>query len=103
MSRTYLIWAAPVALAVGLGAVLAADPPEGSQPAGEGTAASSRRNRLPPVHAIPPFVEDKLNLTPEQEKQLDDLEAEMRSQLSKILTPDQKKQWRASGPPRGPH
>jgi hypothetical protein len=40
---------------------------------------------------MPPFIKDQLKLTKEQEKQLADLEAEVKSKLLKILTPDQKK------------
>src|SRR5437660_7780403 len=40
---------------------------------------------------LPPFVRDKLDLSDEQEKQIKDLEKDVKAKLTKILTPDQLK------------
>jgi hypothetical protein len=53
---------------------------------------------------FPPHVCDELQLTPEQAKQLAELEQDVRARLEKILTADQKKQieeMRPPGPPPG--
>ena len=50
---------------------------------------------------LPPFVKDQLNLTEDQEKQLADLEKDVKAKLSKILTADQMKQLQDMRPPRG--
>jgi Spy/CpxP family protein refolding chaperone len=53
---------------------------------------------------LPPHIMDELELTPQQEKQLRELEQETRKKLQKILTPEQQKQIeklgrRRPGPP----
>ena len=45
-----------------------------------------------PGQILPPFLQERLNLTADQKKQLDDLQKEVDSKLEKILTVDQKKQ-----------
>jgi hypothetical protein len=53
---------------------------------------------------LPPHLRDALELTDEQEQQLDDLEKEVKERLLKILTPQQKKklrELRRQGPPPG--
>ena len=60
--------------------------------------------RWNPVHLFPPDVRDSLNLTTDQEKQIDDLEKEVRGRLDKLLTAEQRKilsQARPRGPGRG--
>src|SRR5579872_33262 len=51
---------------------------------------------------LPPFVREGLKLTKEQEKQLSDLEAEVKEKLGKILTDEQKKMIESLRPPGGP-
>jgi Spy/CpxP family protein refolding chaperone len=41
---------------------------------------------------LPPHIMEELELTPQQEKQLRELEQETRKKLQKILTPEQQKQ-----------
>jgi Spy/CpxP family protein refolding chaperone len=45
-----------------------------------------------PGQVLPPFLQERLNLTDEQKKQLEELQKEVDSKLGKILTDDQKKQ-----------
>jgi hypothetical protein len=52
------------------------------------------------MHLIPPFVQDKLELTDDQKKQIADLEQEVKAKLSKILTPEQMKTLEEARPPR---
>ena len=51
---------------------------------------------------FPPFVREGLNLSKEQEKQLADLEAEVKEKLNKILTDEQKKKVETLRPQGGP-
>jgi len=54
-------------------------------------------------HLLPPHAKEELNLTADQQKQLADLETEVKSKLEKILTADQQqklKQMRPPPPPR---
>ena len=61
---------------------------------------------------IPPHVREVLQLTPEQDKQIHDLQAEVRAKLEKILTPEQRERLAemhrrgpggpGGGPPDGP-
>lgn len=48
---------------------------------------------------FPPFVHDELNLTPEQEKKLAEMEADVRQKLEKILTAEQKRAIENIQPP----
>ena len=38
-------------------------------------------------HLIPPFAAEKMNLTPDQQRQIAELEKEVKAKLDKILTP----------------
>jgi Spy/CpxP family protein refolding chaperone len=51
-------------------------------------------------HLIPPFAAEKLNLTADQKKQIEQLEKETKAKLSKILTPEQQKLLETARPPR---
>jgi Spy/CpxP family protein refolding chaperone len=44
-----------------------------------------------PGQIVPGFLQDRLNLTPEQKKQLEDLQKEVDAKMEKILTPEQRK------------
>ncbi len=50
-------------------------------------------------HLLPPPVQEQLNLTADQQKQLAALEAEVKAKLEKILTPEQLKQLHQMRPP----
>jgi Spy/CpxP family protein refolding chaperone len=66
---------------------------------------SSRKGSPPewnPVHVFPPDVRDSLHLTEEQEKQIDDLEREIRGRIDKILTAQQRRILSEARPRRGP-
>jgi hypothetical protein len=45
-----------------------------------------------PGQILPPFLQDRLNLTPQQRKQVEELQKEVDGKLAKILTDEQKKQ-----------
>jgi len=53
-------------------------------------------------HLLPPRAGEKLNLTPDQQKQLADLEADVTAKLNKILTAEQKEQLEKMRPPPPP-
>lgn len=62
-----------------------------------------------PGQILPPFVQDRLELTATQKKQLEDLQKEVDARLASILTDEQKKQLKemqagpgGGGPRRGP-
>ena len=69
----------------------AAQPPEGRGPGGP------PRFQLGKV--LPPFVREELRLTREQEKQLEELEKEVKQRLTKILTEEQRKRIETMRPP----
>jgi len=50
-------------------------------------------------HLIPPFAAEKMNLTDDQKKQLEELAKETKSKLDKILTPEQQKILHEARPP----
>jgi hypothetical protein len=60
-----------------------------------------------PPSVLPPFVRDELRLTQAQQRQLDDLDADVRARLDRILTDDQRhelermRQRAPAGPPQG--
>jgi hypothetical protein len=55
----------------------------------------------PPGKVLPPFVREQLDLTTDQEKQLDELEAEVKTKVDNILTDKQKKKLANLRPPIG--
>ena len=85
------------ATALSLGALLA-------QPAGDGGPASRPASRPSGpgggFHLIPVFAAEKMNLTDDQRKQLDELAKETKAKLDKILTPEQQKILEEARPPR---
>jgi Spy/CpxP family protein refolding chaperone len=75
--------------------------PEGGgprPPRGEGDGAP--RGPGPGFHLIPRFELERISLTADQRKQIDDLEKETKAKLYKILTPKQQKILEAARPPR---
>jgi Spy/CpxP family protein refolding chaperone len=55
-----------------------------------------------PGTVLPVFLQDALQLTADQKKQLDELQKDVDARLAKILTDDQKKQLKEMRPGRGP-
>lgn len=64
-----------------------------------------------PGQVLPAFLQDQLKLTPEQKKQIDNLQKEIDERLDKIMTEEQRKQFKElrdrgpaafGGPPGGP-
>ena len=88
------------ALTISAGLIMACN----AQPPGDRKGPPPQWN---PVHLFPPDIRESLNLTNQQEKQIDDLEKEVRGKVDKILTAQQRKilsQARPRGPggPGGP-
>jgi formylglycine-generating enzyme required for sulfatase activity/phosphatidylethanolamine-binding protein (PEBP) family uncharacterized protein len=52
------------------------------------------------VRLLPPRAQEQLKLTSEQQKQVSDLETEVRAKLEKILTPEQQEQLKQMRPPQ---
>jgi hypothetical protein len=67
-----------------------------------------REGRLPPPppwepgRVIPPFVRHELRLSSDQQKQLDELEKDVKDRIFKILSSDQRAQLKEMRPPRPP-
>ena len=53
-------------------------------------------------HILPPRAQEQLNLTADQQKQLKDLEAEIKGKIETILTPAQMDQLKQMRPPQRP-
>ena len=51
-------------------------------------------------HILPPHASEQLNLTADQQKQLKDLEVEVKAKIESILTPAQLEQLKQMRPPR---
>ena len=73
----------------------------GPDPVGGGGRGPSRFGPPRPGQILPPFVRERLNLSDDQSKQIDELQKEVDEKLAKILTDEQKRQLKASGN-RGP-
>src|SRR4051794_21352532 len=87
-------------------AALIAQPPEGPD---KGPGKKGRPPRggpggppgpFEPGRVLPPPMRDQLNLTAEQQKQLDALEKDVKDRLFLILTDNQRKQLQEMRPPR---
>src|SRR5690242_13461570 len=70
-------------------------------PGGPGRAGGMRGQRGPAggFHLLPRFVMEDLNLTPDQQKQIAELEKRTKARLDKILTAEQKKSLEQAQPP----
>lgn len=79
------------AMLFGIGAVVltAAQPPDRPRDPPP-SDRDGRGGNGPPL--LPPMIRGELNLTPEQERQIAELEQEVRAKLAKILTPEQRRQ-----------
>ena len=51
-------------------------------------------------HILPPHAQAQLNLTADQQKQVADLEAEVKAKIEKILTPEHLQQLKQLRPPQ---
>lgn len=72
-------------------------PPAGEGPAGGGPGM--RGGGQGGFHLLPPHVVEQLNLTEDQQKQVTDLETEVKAKLEKILTAEQQEQFKQMRPP----
>jgi hypothetical protein len=73
-------------------------PPDAAGPPGDG----ARPRRPGGFHLLPPRAAERLNFTADQQKQLADLETEVKAKLDKILTAEQKEQLEQMRPPPPP-
>lgn len=90
---------AETALAAEGGAAGREGGPPGGFPGGPGGPGGFAPPR--PGTILPPFLQDRLELTADQKKRLDALQKEVDGKLEKILTADQRKQLKEMGPPGG--
>jgi Spy/CpxP family protein refolding chaperone len=72
-------------------ATSASSQPPGGKDGKDGKDGKGGPPRFELGQLIPPPLRGELKLTPEQEKQLDDLKNEVKGKLAKILTPEQVK------------
>ncbi len=89
----------------GFGGFGAGGPPGGARgPGGPGGGPARFGSPPQPGQILAPFLEQMLNLTAEQKKQLDDFQKVVDGRLDKILSDEQKKQARETpqGPRSGP-
>ncbi len=107
-----------IALALGASTCLLSAQPDNQAPGAPGAGGQRPGHKqgggpggMQPggFHVIPPFVQDQLNLTDDQKKQVADLEKETKDKLDKILTDEQKQklkdmrsQFRGGRGPGGP-
>lgn len=90
--------------------VIGAPPQDGPPPqeGGQQGQADHQPGDRPPsdrpggggFHLIPRFVQEKLELSQEQQDQIDQLEKETKAKLEKILTPEQMQILQTARPPR---
>jgi Spy/CpxP family protein refolding chaperone len=80
--------------------------PGGGQDGGGGGPGDPGNGPPPPgrggYHLIPRFAQERLNLTDDQQQQINQLEKDTKAKLAKILTPDQMKILETARPPRPP-
>lgn len=79
--------------------------PPGGFPGGAGGPPGRFGPPFAPGQLLPPFLQERLKLTDEQKKQLDELQKEVQGKLDKILTEEQRKQLKdmqSRFGPRGP-
>lgn len=90
-----------VVIGLAITAVVVAQPPGGRGGRGEGRGPQGGPPPYELGKILPPFVREGLDLTDEQQKQLAELEKEVKEKLTKILTEEQRKkigQMRPRGP-----
>jgi hypothetical protein len=75
--------------------------PGGFGPGGPGGPGGGFGGPPQPGMILPPFIQDRLKLTDEQKKKLEELQKDVDSKLGKILTDDQKKQLKDMQEGRG--
>jgi hypothetical protein len=102
-------WSLALAIAAVFG-VLAISQPPGDRGPGDGPPGQDPQGRGPnggPPRGfqlgwvLPPHIREQIELTPEQEKQIAEIEKEVKSRLEKILTDKQKEKIQQTGPPGG--
>ena len=76
-------------------------PPEGKEGKGGGPEGKGGPPRFELGQVLPPHLIDELNLTPEQQTELEKIQKDLKTKLDKLLTEDQKKAIQ-NFRPRGP-
>ncbi len=95
-----------LALSVSAGSLTAKDktaaPQAGDRPPPppEGGAQGGQQQHPGGPRLLPPGAAEALKLTAEQQKQINELEADIKAKLEKILTPEQMDQLKQIRPPR---
>ncbi len=75
----------------------------GPPPSGGSGPDGAQQRQGPPgggFHLLPPHAMEQLKLTADQQKQVADLETEVKAKIEKILTPEQLQQLKQMRPPQ---
>jgi len=91
-----------IALALALSTLNTRAQDAGAPPPLAGGPASAPKHGQGWFHLLPPRALEQLKLTADQQKQLADLEADVKGKLEKILTPEQQQQLKQMRPPHPP-
>jgi Spy/CpxP family protein refolding chaperone len=106
MRRLLIAGSLLTALTVLAVATSEAQPPEGKNgkkgPPGDQNGPPGGPPRFQLGHVLPPFVREELELTAEQEEQIEALEKQVKAKLEKILTAEQRKKLKSIRPPGPP-
>jgi Spy/CpxP family protein refolding chaperone len=102
MSKRLAMWLLALTAAAVFTLSAESQPPDGGGQ-GKGGRGGQRggMGRFELGRVLPPFAKDQLNLTDDQQKQIADLEKDVKAKLEKILTAEQIKQLGNMRPPRG--
>src|SRR5262249_10750025 len=85
-------WCLATGIVLLIASVAFAQPPGGPGPGGQPPFGPGGFVVAPqPGQILPPFLQERLNLTPAQKKQLEELQKETDAKLAKLLTPEQQK------------
>ncbi len=96
--RTLALWLLPLGIAAVCSTASVSQPPRGGPPDGpRGGPPQWEPGRL-----LPPHIREQLDLTPEQQKKLAEMEKEAAKKLLDLLTDEQKKRLEEARQRRGP-
>jgi len=89
-----------LALALGVSTCLLTAQDPSPSPSGQRPHGREGGPRQGGFHVLPPRALQQLNLTADQQKQVADLEAEVKAKIEQILTPEQLEQLKQMRPPQ---